>query len=154
MNIRIVAIGKISSRHIKEGAEVYVQRLSHYTKLEILELPDVKNQDPSIQKEKEGTLFLKQLKNDDYVILLDEKGEMFTSREFANALQKRMNSSVKVLVLLIGGAFGFSEDVYQRADAKWSLSKLTFNHEMARMFLLEQLYRAHTILKGEKYHND
>lgn len=154
MNIRILTIGKISTSFVKEGVALYSKRLVHYGRIEVIELPDVKQKEADLQKEKEGELFLKQLRPEDYVVLLDEKGETLSSREFAQVLQKRMNSGVKVLYVLIGGAFGFSKEVYERADAQWSLSKMTFNHEMARLFLFEQLYRAHTILKGEKYHND
>ncbi len=154
MNIRILTIGKISTSFVKEGIALYAKRLAHYARVDVIELPDVKQKEADLQKEKEGELFLKQLRPEDYVVLLDERGEALSSREFAQVLQKRMNSGAKVLYVLIGGAFGFSKEVYERSDAQWSLSKMTFNHEMARLFLLEQLYRAHTILKGEKYHND
>jgi 23S rRNA (pseudouridine1915-N3)-methyltransferase len=105
-------------------------------------------------KEKEAILFLKNIKTEDFVWLLDEKGKMFSSMEWSQQIQKLMNAGTKTCVLIIGGAFGFHESVYQRANGKLSFSAMTFSHEMIRMFLLEQLYRSFTILKGESYHHD
>ncbi len=135
---------------------VYQERLKHYARVEYKELPDVpaKGLTPEVLKEREGEVLMKQLKSDDVVLLLDENGEHFSSRGFAEMLQRRMNSGAKQLVLIIGGAFGFSDAMYARANGKISFSKMTYSHEMIRLLLLEQLYRAHTILKGESYHHD
>ena len=135
---------------------VYQERLKHYARVEYKELPDVpaKGLTPEVLKEREGEALMKQLKSDDVVLLLDENGEHFSSRGFAEMLQRRMNSGAKQLVLIIGGAFGFSDAMYARANGKISFSKMTYSHEMIRLLLLEQLYRAHTILKGESYHHD
>ncbi len=135
---------------------VYQERLKHYARVEYKELPDVpaKGLTPEVLNEREGEVLMKQLKSDDVVLLLDENGEHFSSRGFAEMLQRRMNSGVKQLVLIIGGAFGFSDAMYARANGKISFSKMTYSHEMIRLLLLEQLYRAHTILKGESYHHD
>ncbi len=141
---------------MREGIAVYQDRLKHYAKVEYKELPDVpaKGITSDVLKEREGELFMKHLKPDDVVLLLDENGEHFSSRGFAELLQRRMNSGVKQLVLIIGGAFGFSNAMYARANGKISFSKMTYSHEMVRLLLVEQLYRAHTILKGESYHHD
>ena len=135
---------------------VYQERLKHYARVEYKELPDVpaKGLTSEVLKEREGDVLMKQLKSDDVVLLLDENGEHFSSRGFAEMLQRRMNSGAKQLVLIIGGAFGFSDAMYARANGKISFSKMTYSHEMIRLLLLEQLYRAHTILKGESYHHD
>jgi 23S rRNA (pseudouridine1915-N3)-methyltransferase len=149
-------LGKTSASYLREGIAVYQDRLKHYARVEYRELPDVlaKGITHDVLKEREGDQFMKQLKPDDVVLLLDENGEHFSSRGFAEMLQRRMNSGVKQLVLIIGGAFGFSEAMYARANGKISFSKMTYSHEMIRLLLVEQLYRAHTILKGESYHHD
>ena len=141
---------------MREGIAIYQDRLRHYAKVEYKELPDVpaKGITHDVLKEREGDQFMKQLKPDDVVVLLDENGDHFSSRGFADMLQRRMNSGVKQLVLIIGGAFGFSLAMYARANGKISFSKMTYSHEMIRLLLVEQLYRAHTILKGESYHHD
>ena len=156
MKIIILTLGKTSASYLREGIAVYQDRLKHYAKVEYKELPDVpaKGISHDVLKEREGEQFLKHLKPDDAVLLLDENGEHFSSRGFAEMLQRRMNSGVKQLVLIIGGAFGFSESLYARANGKVSFSKMTYSHEMIRLLLVEQLYRAHTILKGESYHHD
>lgn len=156
MKIFILCIGKTHSSYLKEGIGIYLDRLKHYAKVEYLELPDVPNKGllPEALKQKEGELILKHLKADDLLFLLDEKGDEFSSREFASLLQKRMNSGLKQMVLVIGGAFGFSKEVYQRAEGKISFSRMTFSHEMIRLLLTEQLYRGFSILKGEGYHHD
>lgn len=156
MKIFILCIGKTHSSYLKEGIGIYLDRLKHYAKVEYLELPDVPNKGllPEALKQKEGELILKHLKADDLLFLLDEKGDEFSSREFAALLQKRMNSGLKQMVLVIGGAFGFSKEVYQRAEGKISFSRMTFSHEMIRLLLTEQLYRGFSILKGEGYHHD
>lgn len=156
MKIFILCIGKTHSSYLKEGIGIYLDRLKHYTKVEYLELPDVPNKGllPEALKQKEGELIMKHLKADDLLFLLDEKGDEFSSREFAALLQKRMNSGLKQMVLVTGGAFGFSKEVYQRAEGKISFSRMTFSHEMIRLLLTEQLYRGFSILKGEGYHHD
>jgi 23S rRNA (pseudouridine1915-N3)-methyltransferase len=154
MNIRLILVGKTTTPYVKEGLEVYVKRLKHYCKFEVLELPDGKLKDPDKQKEAEAQAILKAIKPDDFLVLLDENGVNPTSREFAQFLQKKMNAGTKQMVLLVGGAFGFTKEVYDRADYQLSFSKMTFSHEMIRVFVAEQVYRAFTILKGESYHND
>ena len=156
MKIVILTLGKTNASYLREGIVVYQDRLKHYAKVEYKELPDVpaKGITADVLKEREGEQFMKQLKPDDVVLLLDENGEHFSSRGFAEFLQRRMNSGVKQLVLIIGGAFGFSNAMYARANGKISFSKMTYSHEMIRLLLVEQLYRAHTILKGESYHHD
>lgn len=156
MKIIILTLGKTGAAYLREGIAVYQDRLKHYAKVEYKELPDVpaKGLSPQALKEKEGENFLKHLKPDDNVLLLDENGDHFSSRGFAEMLQRRMNSGTKQLVLIIGGAFGFSDAMYARANGKISFSKMTYSHEMIRLLLMEQLYRAHTILKGESYHHD
>lgn len=154
MNIRLLLIGKTSTPFVKEGVDIYVKRLKHYCKFEIIELPDVKVKDPLKQRESEAQAILKALKADDFVVLLDEKGVNPTSREFADFIQKKMNAGTRQMILIVGGAFGFTEEIYARADYKLSFSKMTFSHEMIRVFIAEQVYRAFTILKGESYHND
>jgi 23S rRNA (pseudouridine1915-N3)-methyltransferase len=156
LKIVILTLGKTSASYLREGIAVYQDRLKHYAKVEYKELPDVpaKGISPEVLKEREGDQFMKQLKPDDVVLLLDENGDSFSSRGFAEMLQRRMNSGAKQLVLIIGGAFGFSNTMYSRANGKISFSKMTYSHEMIRLLLVEQLYRAHTILKGESYHHD
>ncbi len=120
----------------------------------MVEIGDVNYKERDRQKEKEGESILKHIKTDDVVFLLDEKGDNPTSRDFAQFFQKKMNAGTKQMVLVIGGAFGFSKEVYDRSNGLLSFSKMTFSHEMIRLFMLEQIYRAFTILKGESYHND
>ena len=157
MKIKLIVIGKTKSKFLLDGENEYQKRLKHYCKFSELIIPDIKNARKLSKKElkeKEGNLILESLKNSDYVILLDDKGLALTSIEFSELLNKKMVSSTNELVFIIGGAFGFSESVYRRADAKLSLSKMTFSHQMVRMIFKEQLYRAFTILKGEKYHHE
>lgn len=154
MNIRVIVIGKTSTAYIKEGIDVYLGRLKHYSKLELIEIPDAHYKEREKQKEKEAEAILKFVKPDDQLFLLDEKGEQYTSRGLAQFFQKKMNAGTKQMTLVVGGAFGFSEKLYDRANGLISFSKMTFSHEMIRVFMLEQIYRAYTILKGESYHND
>jgi 23S rRNA (pseudouridine1915-N3)-methyltransferase len=121
-----------------------------------VELPDVPQKGLTTEagKIKEGELILKNLKPEDILVLLDEKGTEYTSRGFANYLQKKMNAGTRSLVFVVGGAFGFSKELYAKADSTLSFSQMTFPHELIRLFAVEQLYRAHTILKGENYHHD
>ncbi|HEY8403086.1 MAG TPA: 23S rRNA (pseudouridine(1915)-N(3))-methyltransferase RlmH [Flavobacteriales bacterium] len=156
MKIRVLSIGKTSTPFIKEGVAFYLKRLEHYCRLEYVELPDVpqKGLTTAAGKIKEAELILKNLKPEDVLVLLDEKGTEYTSRGFANFLQKKMNAGTRSLVFVVGGAFGFSKELYAKADNTLSFSQMTFPHELIRLFVAEQLYRAHTILKGENYHHD
>jgi 23S rRNA (pseudouridine1915-N3)-methyltransferase len=157
MKITLLSIGKTEDAYIKEGLDKYLKRLKHYTKLEIAELPELKNtkaltQDQ--QKAKEAELIFKKITSTDFVILLDEKGQELTSGQFAAYLDKKAIASTPNLVFIIGGPYGFDATVYQRANDKLSLSRLTFSHQMVRLFFVEQLYRAYTIIKGEPYHHE
>jgi 23S rRNA (pseudouridine1915-N3)-methyltransferase len=157
VTIRLLTIGKTDSKQLEELITIYEKRLSHYVKFEFDIIPDIKNSknlSEEQQKQKEGESILKKITPSDFLILLDEKGKQFTSVEFSNLLQKRMNSGIKNLVFVIGGPYGFSNEVYLRANSKISLSKMTFSHQMVRLFVVEQIYRAFTILKNEPYHHD
>lgn len=157
MTIKLIAIGKTDRSELQTLFNNYLQRLKHYVKFELEVIPDIKNaKNLSIaqQKQKEGELILKKIISSDVLVLLDEKGKQYSSKEFANVLQKRMNSGIKNLVFVIGGPYGFSNDVYARANQKISLSKMTFSHQMVRLFVVEQIYRGFTILKNEPYHHD
>lgn len=156
MKISLVVVGKTDSKELNTLIEGYVNRLKHYTKFEILTIADIKNAktlSENEQKTKEGDLILKHLKNGDYVVLLDEKGEQYSSIQFSNFLQKRMNSGLCNLIFVVGGPYGFSDTVKNRGNCMISLSKMTFSHQMVRLFFAEQLYRAFTILKNEPYHH-
>ena len=156
MNIKLIAIGKTDDKNLQALIDEYQKRLSFYIKFEMELIPDiknVKNLSEIQQKEKEGELILSKLSPTDYLILLDENGKTFTSLEFANELQKKMNAGIKTLVYVIGGPYGFSEAVYQKAQQKISLSKMTFSHQMVRLFFIEQVYRGFTILRNEPYHH-
>ena len=156
MKIALWAVGKTSFEYLKEGIALYEKRLRHYAPFEIVVLPDVKNPPAQAEqlKQKEGEILLQRLEKDDFLILLDENGKEFSSVAFSDFLEKQQFNGRKRLIFQIGGAFGFSDDVYARADAKISLSRMTFSHQMIRLFFVEQLYRAFTILKNEKYHNE
>jgi 23S rRNA (pseudouridine1915-N3)-methyltransferase len=156
MNIQLLAIGRTDDKQLQQLIDQYVKRLSHYIKFDLEIIPDLKNTknlSEAQQKEKEGELILKKLSPSDVLILLDENGKQFSSVDFSNYLQKRMNSGIKTLVFVIGGPYGFSENVYAKAQGKVSLSKMTFSHQMVRLFVVEQLYRAFTILRNEPYHH-
>lgn len=156
MKIRLLAIGKTDSRALQEMIKIYQDRLRHYIKFELEIIPDIKNTknlSRHEQLEKEGNLLLKKIGSTDILILLDENGKQYTSTGFAEYLQKKMNSGIKELVFAVGGPYGFSEAVVQNASGKISLSKLTFSHQMVRLFVVEQLYRAFTILRNEPYHH-
>ncbi len=156
MKIKLIVIGKTIKPYLKEGEAEYDKRMKHYIGFEELVIPELKNASKLSVNEikiKEGQLILSKLEKSDTVVLLDEKGRDFTSEEFSGFLQKKMNSGLKQLVFIVGGAYGYSEDVYQRGNQKISLSKMTFSHQMVRMIFKEQLYRAFTILKGEPYHH-
>ena len=157
MKIKLIAIGKTDNKQLIQLVEEYQKRLTHYVKFEFKIIPDVKNAknlSESQQKEKEGTLILKELITTDQLVLLDEKGQEFRSLDFSRFLQKKMNSGIKQLVFVIGGPYGFSEAIYKKAQSKVSLSKMTFSHQMIRLFMVEQLYRSFTILKNEPYHHE
>ncbi len=156
MQITLIAIGKTDSVDLEQLISIYEKRLQHYIKFQFQIIPDIKNSkhlSETQQKEKEGELILSQLQSSDVLVLLDEKGKHYTSMEFSQFLQKKMNSGIKNLVLVIGGPYGFSEAVYAKAHGKISLSKMTFSHQMVRLFLVEQLYRGFTILRNEPYHH-
>ncbi len=156
MKITFITVGKTEDAYLKDGIEKYVKRLKHYTKLELGEIPELKNTKALTedqQKTKEAELILKKVSPQDHLILLDEAGQEFTSVQFANYLNKRAISSVASLVFVVGGPYGFDQSVYQRANDKISLSRMTFSHQMVRLFFVEQLYRAYTIIKGEPYHH-
>jgi len=157
MKIKLLTIGKTDDKNLQTLIETYQKRLKHYINFTIEIIPDiknVKNLSELQQKEKEGELILKKISNTDVLILLDEKGKEFRSLEFSKYLQKKMNSGIKQLVLVIGGPYGFSEAVYKKSSDKISLSKMTFSHQMIRLFVVEQIYRAFTILKNEPYHHE
>ena len=157
MKILVLAIGKTDEQWVQEALLKYSKRLQHYIPFEFEVIPDLKstkNLSEAQQKEKEGALILKMLKPTDIVFLLDEKGKEYRSVEFAKYLQHQMNSSVKRLVFIIGGPYGFSPELYAKAQGKVALSKMTFSHQMIRPFFVEQLYRAMTILKNEPYHHE
>ena len=157
MKIKLLVIGKTNKNYLIEGEKDYEKRLSNYCKFSELTIPDIKKRAKFTKNElkiKEGELILSKLNNGDVVILLDEKGKQNSSIEFSNLISNKIMVRSKSLVFVVGGSFGFSEDVYTRADLKMSLSKMTFSHQMVRMIFKEQLYRAFTIIKGEKYHNE
>ena len=156
MNIRLVAIGKTDSGPMQTLIDEYLRRLQHYVKFEFEIIPDlrnVKNLSEDQQKIREGELLLSRITTSERVLLLDENGKEFTSVGFASELQKHMNSGIKTLTFVIGGPYGFSDEVYARAQGKLSLSRLTFSHQMVRLFFVEQLYRGFTILHNEPYHH-
>ena len=156
MKILLLVIGKTDEDYLVTGIKKYVGRLGHYVSFEMKEIPDIRNRktlSEEQQKKAESFLLLSQLQPSDQVILLDERGKNYTSVEFSESLEKGMSSGAKRMVFLIGGPYGFDKEVYDRADAKMSLSPMTFSHQMVRLIFLEQLYRAFTILKGEPYHH-
>lgn len=157
MKFCLLVVGKTASSFMSKGIEEYKSRVNRYVGFEIISISDLKSTrglTEMQQKEKEGEMLLASLTPSDTVILLDEKGREYTSREFADFQTSMMNRGVERLVYVIGGPYGFSQKVYDRADGKISLSRMTFSHEMARLFFCEQLYRAMTILRGEPYHHD
>jgi 23S rRNA (pseudouridine1915-N3)-methyltransferase len=156
MTIKLIAIGKTDNKQLLTLIEDYQKRLSFYIKFSFDIIPDIKNAknlSEAQQKQKEGELILKKLSNTDVLMLLDENGKQMDSVGFSNYLQKHMNSGIKQLVFVIGGPYGFSQDVYNKAQGKISLSKMTFSHQMVRLFIIEQLYRGFTILRNEPYHH-
>ena len=157
MTIKLLAIGKTDSISLQELIDVYQKRLRHYINFEMELIPDLKNTknlSEEQQKQKEGELVLKRLAPTDMLVLFDEKGKQSTSVEFSIYLQKKLNAGIKQLVFVIGGPYGFSDEVYAKASGKISLSKMTFSHQMVRLFITEQVYRAFTILRNEPYHHE
>lgn len=156
MKICLLVIGKTDEEYLRQGLDIFTRRIPHYILFEMKIIPDIKNSknmSEEQQKDKEGELILQQVLPSDEVLLLDEKGLEVSSAEFARFLEKKMLSGLRRLVFVIGGPYGFSSNVYARANGKLSLSKMTFSHQMVRLIFTEQLYRAFTILKGEPYHH-
>jgi 23S rRNA (pseudouridine1915-N3)-methyltransferase len=157
MKITLLTVGKTDNPNIAHLVDTYTKRLNHYVNFETVLIPDIKNAkslSKDQQKNDEGKRILSKLENSDFVSLLDERGKKFTSLKFAELLNKRNVSGLKHLVFIIGGPYGFSKNVYERANDKISLSDMTFSHQMVRLFTVEQLYRAFTILKNEPYHHE
>ena len=157
MKITLIAVGKTEDKYLIDGIDKYLNRLKHYIGFSFVIIPDIKNTKnltQAQQKSKEAELILKQISNLDTVILMDEKGKKYTSILFADYLNKQMIGSVQQLVFIIGGPYGFDDSVYKRANGSISLSDMTFSHQMVRLFFVEQLYRAFSILKGEPYHHE
>ncbi|MFK8164537.1 MAG: 23S rRNA (pseudouridine(1915)-N(3))-methyltransferase RlmH [Lewinella sp.] len=157
MKVIVYFIGKTTESYLREGEAIYAKRLKHYLPITFEVLPDIKGAGKMSSdklKEKEGEMVLSRLKNDDGLILLDEGGKQYGSVDFAHWLDRQLQQPYRRLIFLVGGAFGFPPAVYERANGKLSLSKMTFSHQMIRLFISEQLYRAMTILRGEKYHNE
>ena len=157
MKIELAVIGKTSIGYLKQGIDEYIKRLKHYVPFEIKYIDDIKNTkniSEDQQKRTEGAKILSLLDKSDFVVLLDEHGKEYTSMQYSSYIQKRMLSGVKKVVFVIGGPYGFSQEVYDRANDKISFSKMTFNHEMIRLIFTEQLYRAYTIINPEPYHHE
>ena len=157
MKITLLTVGKTVIPWVKTGTDTYISRLKHYIPFNMVEIPELKNVS-SLSKEqikaKEGALIMKQLRPNDDVILLDEHGKEFTSVQWADVLEKKISFGGKDITFVIGGAYGFSEEIYNRANSKISLSKMTFSHQMVRTIFVEQLYRAFSIMRGEPYHHE
>lgn len=156
MKILLLVIGKTDEDYLATGIKKYVGRLGHYASFELKEIPDIRNRktlSEEQQKKVESFLLLQHLQPSDQVVLLDERGKQHTSIEFSEQMEKWSVAGVKRLAFVIGGPYGFSQEVYDRADAQMSLSPMTFSHQMVRLIFVEQLYRAFTILKGERYHH-
>ena len=157
MEVKLLTVGKTDVPWVKEGLDLYVSRLRHYVPFSLVEIPQLKNVSAFSQdqiRQKEGELILKQVTPGDTVVLLDEHGTEFRSVEWADWIRRQLARGGKGLVFVVGGAYGFPPEVYARADAKVSLSKMTFSHQMVRTVFAEQLYRAFTIIKGEPYHHE
>ena len=157
MRIGLILVGKTVNKHFVDLVDDYVSRLKHYINFDFFTIPELKNtKNLSVeqQKQQEGELILKQLQAGDHVVLLDEHGKELRSVEFSSYMEQKMQTVSKRLVFVIGGPYGFSPDVYERANGKLSLSKMTFSHQMVRLIFVEQLYRAMTIMRGEPYHHE
>lgn len=156
MHIKLLAIGRTDRKELKDLIHVYNKRLQHYIKFDMEIIPNIKmhkNRSINQHKDAESELIIQKLKSADFVVLLDEKGKNLSSVDFSKYLQKKLNTSCKQLVFVVGGSYGFSEKLYSIANDKLALSKMTFSHQMVRLFFVEQLYRAFSILKNEPYHN-
>lgn len=156
MQIKLLAVGKTDHAALQSLIEEYVKRLGFYIKFDLEIIQDLKNTKSlreATQKDKEGEMILKKVQASDALILLDENGKQYSSEDFSDYVQKKMNSGLKQLIFVIGGPYGFSDAVYQRANGMVSLSKMTFSHQMVRLFFVEQLYRAFTIIRNEPYHH-
>ena len=157
MKIVFLSLGKTNEKYLIEGISLYQNRLKHYTSFEMIEISNIKKSKNLTKLElmkKEGDLILKNIQNSDHLVLLDEKGKEYNSIQFSEKIQNWMLSGKKRIVFVIGGSYGFSKDVYQRGNEKISLSKMTFSHQMVRLFFLEQLYRGYSILNNEPYHHE
>ena len=157
MKVKFICIGKTGKSFLEEGENEYLKRLKHYIPVERIEIPDLKNAKKLTFeqiKEQEGKEILAKVQTGDHLILLDERGDFYSSVQFSNFLQQKFNSGGKAIAFVVGGAYGFSDEVYQASIGKISLSKMTFSHQMVRMIFFEQLYRAMTILRGEPYHHE
>lgn len=157
MKVKFICIGKTGKSFLEEGENEYLKRLKHYIPVERIEIPDLKNAKKLTFdqiKDQEGKEILSKIQAGDHLILLDERGDFLSSVQFSNFLQQKFNSGGKAIAFVVGGAYGFSDEVYNAASGKISLSKMTFSHQMVRMIFFEQLYRAMTILRGEPYHHE
>ncbi len=157
MKIALLQNGKTTDRNIAEVADIYLTRIKRYIAFEIITLPELKNSvnmPVPEQKSKEGKKIMQALSGDDFVILLDERGRSFRTLEFSDWMEKSLMISRKRMVFIIGGPWGFSDEVYNRADFRLSLSMMTFPHQLVRLLFLEQLYRIFTIIRGEQYHHE
>ncbi len=157
MKIVFISIGKTNEKYLNEGISLYQRRLKYYTSFEIIEIPNIKKSQNFSKLEllnKEGDLLLKNIKNSDHLVLLDDKGKEYNSINFSEKIQNWMLIGKKRIVFVVGGAYGFSKGVYQRGNEKLSLSKMTFSHQMVRLFFVEQLYRGYSILNNEPYHHE
>ena len=157
MKITLLTVGKTDRDWVKQGLDIYTSRLKHYIPFNIVEIPELKNVSSMSHEQikvKEGELIMKNIRPTDDLILLDERGKTYSSVEFAKLLQDKISYVGKDIIFVIGGAYGFSEAVYGRANSKMSLSRMTFSHQMVRAIFAEQIYRAFTIMKGEPYHHE
>ena len=157
MKIKLILIGKTSFKFVGTGMGMYAERLKHLVGFELIIIPDIKNtkkMPPEQVKAKEAALIIKTLTNDDFVVLLDEKGRSFNSLKFAGFIENKLSTSTKQLIFIVGGAYGFSKELYKRGNFLLSLSEMTFSHQIIRLFFMEQIYRAFTIIKGLPYHNN
>ena len=157
MKVALITIGKTDAAWVREAIEIYLARLKHYLAFDFIQLPDIKNSknlSEEQQKQAEGEQILRMLQPGDRIVLLDDKGKSYTSMGFARYLEAKQHASVRRLVFIIGGPYGFSPTVYDKADERLSLSQMTFSHQMIRPIFLEQIYRAMTILRGEPYHHE
>ena len=157
MKITLLTVGKTDKEWVREGLDIYVSRLKHYIPFIVVEIPELKNVSALTRdqiKTREGELILKNIRPTDDVILLDERGKEYSSTELAKIIQDKLSYGSRDIVYVIGGAYGFSDQVYKRADSKLSLSRMTFSHQMVRAIFAEQIYRAFTIMRGEPYHHE